>query len=196
MNTLKSPVKRFSVACMALCITLLSYAQIDAFDAVKEAKAISSNPENIYTMYVGMPKSELEQNFSNIKGWEIMNEPEIFNIQREYSGWDTIKAGSTLTQMAFVTYHKTHHVNEVTSRFNVDSLRYATEIYDTMYKTLETKYGMPESSLYQAANTKSASWVYGNHEYYLSLGTVFHYNHKVNYYSVDLIVHPYRSFKN
>ena len=195
MNTLKSPIKHFSIACMALCITLLSCAQIDAFNAVKEAKAISANPENIYTMYVGMPKSELEQNFSNIKGWEIMNEPEFFNIQREYSGWDTIKAGSSLTQMAFVVYDKNYHVREVTSRFNMDSLRYATEIYDTMYKTLETKYGAPESSIYQAANTKSASWVYGNHEYVLSLGTVFHYNRKVNYYSVDFYVHPYISFK-
>lgn len=85
MNTLKSPLKRFSVACIALCISLLSYAQIDAFNAVKEAKAISANPENIYTMYIGMPKSELDQNFSNIKGWKITNESDYFNIEREYS---------------------------------------------------------------------------------------------------------------
>lgn len=75
--------------------------------------------------------------------------------------------------MAFVVYDKTYHVTEVTSRFNMDSLFYATEIYDTMYEILETKYGAPESSSYQAANTKSALWVYGNHEYFFSLGTVF-----------------------
>lgn len=40
----------------------------------------SANLENIYTIYIGMLKSELEQNFSNIKGWKIMNETEIFNI--------------------------------------------------------------------------------------------------------------------
>ncbi len=73
MNTLKSPLKRFSIACMALCITLLSYVQIDAFNAVKEAKAISSNPEVIYTMYTGMSKHDLEQNFSNVTGWKISN---------------------------------------------------------------------------------------------------------------------------
>ena len=192
MNKLKSPLKRFSVAGMALCITLLSYAQIDAFNAVKEAKAISANPENIYTMYVGMPKSELEQNFSNIKGWEIMNEPEFFNIQREYSGWDTIKAGSSLTQMAFVVYDKTSHVRGVTNRFNMDSLRYATEIYETMFEILKNNYGTPESSIYQAANSRSTSWVHGNHEYILNLSTIFDYNHKVRYYSVDFNVYPHR----
>lgn len=192
MNTLKSPLKRFSVACMALCIVLLSYAQIDAFNAVKEAKAISANPENIYTMYIGMPKSELEQNFSNIKGWEIMNEPEFFNIQREYSGWDTIKAGSSLTQMAFVVYDNTNHVRGVTNRFNMDSLRYATEIYETMFEILKNNYGTPKSSIYQAANSRSTSWVHGNHEYILNLGTIFDYNHKVRYYSVDFHVYPHR----
>ncbi len=35
MNILKSHFKSFSVACMALSITLLSYTQIDAFNAVK-----------------------------------------------------------------------------------------------------------------------------------------------------------------
>ena len=193
MNTLKSPLKRFSVACMALCITLLSYAQIDAFNAVKEAKAISANPENIYTMYIGMPKSELDQNFSNIKGWKVTNESNYFNIEREYSSWDTIKAGSSLTQMSFVLFDNTNHVRGVTNRFNMDSLRYATEIYDTMFEILETKYGAPENSIYQAANSRTATWVYGNHEYYLILGTIFNYNHKVKYYSVDLSVYPHRS---
>ena len=152
MNALKSPLKRFSVACMALCITLLSYAQIDAFNAVKEAKAISANPENIYTMYIGMPKSELDQNFSNI----------------------------------------TNHVRGVTNRFNMDSLRYATEIYDTMFEILKNNYGTPESSIYQAANSRSTSWVHGNHKYILNLATIFDYNHKVRYYTVDFHVYPHR----
>lgn len=192
MNTLKSPLKRFSVACIALCISLLSYAQIDAFNAVKEAKAISANPENIYTMYIGMPKSELDQNFSNIKGWKVTNGSDYFNIEREYSSWDTIKAGSSLTQMSFVLFDNTNHVRGVTNRFNMDSLRYATEIYDTMFEILKNNYGAPESSIYQAANSRSTLWVHGNHEYILNLATIFDYNHKVRYYTVDFHVYPHR----
>ena len=192
MNTLKSPLKRFSVAFMALCISLLSYAQIDAFNAVKEAKAISANPENIYTMYIGMPKSELDQNFSNIKGWKVTNESDYFNIEREYSSWDTIKAGSSLTQMSFVLFDSTNHVRGVTNRFNMDSLRYATEIYDTMFEILKNNYGTPENSIYQAANSRSTSWLHGNHKYILNLATIFDYNHKVRYYTVDFHVYPHR----
>ena len=192
MNTLKSPLKRFSVAGMALCIALLSYVQIDAFNAVKEAKAISANPENIYTMYIGMPKSELDQNFSNIKGWKVTNESNYFNIEREYSSWDTIKAGSSLTQMSFVLFDNTNHIRGVTNRFNMDSLRYATEIYETMFEILKNNYGTPERSIYQAANSRSTSWIHGNHKYILNLATIFDYNHKVRYYTVDFHVYPHR----
>ncbi len=190
MNTLKSPLKRFSVACMALCITLFSYAQIDAFNAVKEAKAISSNPEVIYTMYTGMSKHDLEQNFSNVTGWKISNYYNFFSISREYSSWDTIKAGANVTQLVGVTLDKTDHIIYMTNNFNIDSLRYANEVYDSMYQTLKDNYGEPKISGNYERNTRQAEWVNGDHTYQL---TIFPFNS--NSYTVKLFVGADRFIK-
>lgn len=183
MNKLKTPLKRFSVAGMALCITLLSYAQIDAFNAVKEAKAISTNPEVMYTMYTGMSKYDLEQNFSNITGWKKLNLSNFFSISREYSSWDTIKAGANVTQSVGVTFDKTDRIIYMTNNFNIDSLRYANEVYDSMYQTLKNNYGEPQKSVSAEGNIRQSEWVNGDHTYQL---TIFHYNY--NNYTVKLFV--------
>lgn len=183
MNKLKAPLKRFSVAGMALCITLLSYAQIDAFNAVKEGKAISTNPEVMYTMYTGMSKYDLEQNFSNITGWKKLNLSNFFSISREYSSWDTIKAGANVTQSVGVTFDKTDRIIYMTNNFNIDSLRYANEVYDSMYQTLKNNYGEPKKSVSAEGNIRQSEWVNGDHTYQL---TIFHYNY--NNYTVKLFV--------
>ena len=183
MNTLKSPLKHFSVACMALCITLLSYAQIDAFNAVKEAKAISANPEVLYTMYTGMSKHDLEQNFSNITGWKKSNHSNFFSISREYSSWDTIRAGANVTQLVGVTFDKTDHIIYMHNNFSIDSLRYANEVYDSMYQTLKNNYGEPNKSVSDERNIRQSEWVNGDHTYQL---TIFPYNYTI--YTVQLFV--------
>ena len=71
---------------------------VDAFKAQDEVRAISSNPENIYTVYIGMPRADVDANFKDISGWQVESKPFYFLISREYSKWASVKAGAQLKQ--------------------------------------------------------------------------------------------------
>lgn len=181
MSTSVSSFKSFSIACMALCIALLSYSQINAFNPIKEAKAISDNPEYIHTMYIGMSKSDLYQNFTNVTGWEISNESNFFAIQREQPDYN-------LTQTSFATFDNTNHVRTITSRFNAKNKENAIQIYDSMYNTLGNHYGSPKDSMNKLDIYRSAKWINGSHTYYLSILPIYNRNHTIKYYTIDLNV--------
>lgn len=188
MITQKSYLKAILSTCITLCFTIFFYGQVSAFDAIKEAKSITKNPELIYTMYIGMPRSDVEQNFSNIKGWEIVSDNTSFWFRRNYSDWKSIKSGASLTQAAFAQFDKTNHIRSMMNRFDTDSKRYALEIYNTMYNQLIAQYGEPSSVIIQSETTRLATWDSGKHKYNLSLLTIWNYDRTINYYSIDLIV--------
>lgn len=160
---------------VAVLLGLICYVSmiisVGAFNAQNEAKVISSNPENIYTLYVGMSRADVEANFSDVKGWTAIREPFSYTITRNYSRWDSIKAGANLTQYILVQFDPTGHVYSIMADFYTDSMRLADTIYNTMYNTLLAKYGNPHKN--EKSNRFAyATWLANNHVYSLQLVAV------------------------
>ena len=62
----KNILKGLIVLIFSICTFFSMTSSSSAFNAVEKAKTISSNPELIYTIYLGMPRSVVEQNFNAV----------------------------------------------------------------------------------------------------------------------------------
>ena len=160
-KTIQKPLIFLFFICAFFSITSSS----NAFNAVDEAKAISSNPEIIYTVYIGMPRSAVEQNFNAVKGWKKDNRHSTYALTRQYSGWAQIKAGASLEQRVVVVFGKNNDVISISPSFTTDNLDLANNIYSSMYQNLSNKYGNPRKTFSGGNMVNSAKWTINNHVY-------------------------------
>lgn len=166
--TLKNVLKPFILSLFIICAFLTMTSSSNAFNAVDEAKAISSNPEIIYTVYIGMPHSAVEQNFNPLKGWKKENRKYEYSLYRKYSDWTAIKAGASLEQRMIVTFDKNNYTLSTFSSFTTDNQDLATKIYDVMYQNLKTQYGEPKNVYLNKNTINCAKWLVNNHTYELA----------------------------
>lgn len=185
---LKSIIKGIVVGLVIVVFSLGMMTSANAFKAQDEAKVISSNPENIYTVYIGMPRADVEANFGAVKGWKMKTNKYVCIISRNYSKWASVKAGASLKQEVIVDFLNTNHVNSVSSRFDTDSMRLAKDIYNVMSNSLVSNYGSPYKGNENPYLLDSAKWLANGHVYFL------HMEHVENNVRVTLLVRPIHDF--
>ena len=168
-------------------LAMLSSFQVHAFNAVEEGKAISDNPELIYTMYLGMPRSEIDYNFSNIKGWGLSNSRSSFLMKREYSDYDVYIHDAHVKENIMAIFDEKDYIKEIGSGLYTDKLSHAVDIYHAMFQNMVNRYGDPQNFSSPRKSVKIAIWDVGNHTYRLALtdGYMYPYN-----YGVMLYVRP------
>lgn len=152
---------------LACCLSMTT--SVAAFNAQEEAKAISSNPENIYTVYIGMPRADVEANWGNVNGWTFKSDKFLTSISREYSKWGSVKAGANLIQQIFVQFDTTNHVYDITANFYTDNIRLANNVYNTMYSMLLSKYGNPYKITENRDLLANVKWLSNGHVYFLHM---------------------------
>lgn len=163
-KTIQKPLILLFFICAFFSITSSS----NAFNAVDEAKAISSNPEIIYTVYIGMPRSAVEQNFNAVKGWKKDNRHYTYSMIRQYSNWAQVKAGASLEQRVVVAFNENNYVTSTYSSFTTDNLDLANNIYIAMFQNLKNQYGEPRKTFTGENMPNSAKWIINNHVYEIS----------------------------
>ena len=170
-----------------VCFTIISSFQVQAFNAVEEGKRISDNPELIYTMYLGMPRSEIDYNFSNIKGWGLSNSRSSFLMKREYSDYDVYMYDAHVKENIVAIFDEKDYIKEIGSGLYTDKLSHAVDIYHAMFQNMLNRYGDPQDFSSPGKSVKIAIWDVGNHTYRLALtdGYMYPYN-----YGVMLYVRP------
>lgn len=170
-----------------VCFTIISSFQVQAFNAVEEGKRISDNPELIYTMYLGMPRSEIDYNFSNIKGWGLSNSRSSFLMKREYSDYDVYMYDAHVKENIVAIFDEKDYIKEIGSGLYTDKLSHAVDIYHAMFQNMLNRYGDPQDFSSPRKSVKIAIWDVGNHTYRLALtdGYMYPYN-----YGVMLYVRP------
>ena len=161
----KNILKSLILLIFSICTFFAMTSSSSAFNAVEESKAISNNPELIYTIYLGMPRSEVEQNLNAVKGWKKDNRHSTYALTRQYSGWAQIKAGASLEQRVVVVFGKNNDVISVSPSFTTDKLDLANNIYCSMYQNLSNKYGNPRKTFSSGNMANSAKWTINNHVY-------------------------------
>lgn len=170
-----------------VCFTIISSFQVQAFNAVEEGKAISDNPELIYTMYLGMPRSEIDYNFSNIKGWGLSNSRSSFLMKREYSDYDVYIHDAHVKENIMAIFDEKDYIKEIGSGLYTDKLSHAVNIYHAMFQNMLNRYGDPQDFSSPRKSVKIAIWDVGNHTYRLALTDGYMYPYK---YGVMLYVRP------
>lgn len=170
-----------------ICFTIISSFQVQAFNAVEEGKAISDNPELIYTMYLGMPRSEIDYNFSNIKGWGLSNSRSSFLMKREYSDYDVYIHDAHVKENIMAIFDEKDYIKEIGSGLYTDKLSHAVDIYHAMFQNMLNRYGDPQDFSSPRKSVKIAIWDVGNHTYRLALTDGYMYPYK---YGVMLYVRP------
>lgn len=170
-----------------VCFTIISSFQVQAFNAVEEGKAISDNPELIYTMYLGMPRSEIDYNFSNIKGWGLSNSRSSFLMKREYSDYDVYIHDAHVKENIMAIFDEKDYIKEIGSGLYTDKLSHAVDIYHAMFQNMLNRYGDPQDFSSPRKSVKIAIWDVGNHTYRLALTDGYMYPYK---YGVMLYVRP------
>lgn len=63
-------MKLLKTLAMGIALSAVTVMPGMAFDLEKDAAEWTANPDCVVTMYLGMPSSEFENNFSDIKGWK------------------------------------------------------------------------------------------------------------------------------
>lgn len=164
----KNIFKIIGVVLLSLICYLSMTTSATAFNAQEEAKAISSNPENIYTVYIGMPRYDVEANFKNIKGWKVEHATHHYAISREYSKWASVKAGAQLNQRVVIVFDGTEHVLSTFAFFNTDSMSMALDLYNVMYNNLVSRYGAPNKTSEGGYVKASSKWISNGHTYDLN----------------------------
>lgn len=170
-----------------VCFTIISSFQVQAFNAIEEGKAISDNPELIYTMYLGMPRSEIDYNFSNIKGWGLSNSRSSFLMKREYSDYDVYIHDAHVKENIMAIFDEKDYIKEIGSGLYTDKLSHAVDIYHAMFQNMLNRYGDPQDFSSPRKSVKIAIWDVGNHTYRLALTDGYMYPYK---YGVMLYVRP------
>ena len=170
-----------------VCFTIISSFQVQAFNAVEEGKAISDNPELIYTMYLGMPRSEIDYNFSNIKGWGLSNSRSSFLMKRESSDYDVYIHDAHVKENIMAIFDEKDYIKEIGSGLYTDKLSHAVDIYHAMFQNMLNRYGDPQDFSSPRKSVKIAIWDVGNHTYRLALTDGYMYPYK---YGVMLYVRP------
>lgn len=170
-----------------VCFTIISSFQVQAFNAIEEGKAISENPELIYTMYLGMPRSEIDYNFSNIKGWGLSNSRSSFLMKREYSDYDVYIHDAHVKENIMAIFDEKDYIKEIGSGLYTDKLSHAVDIYHAMFQNMLNRYGDPQDFSSPRKSVKIAIWDVGNHTYRLALTDGYMYPYK---YGVMLYVRP------
>lgn len=166
---LKSIIKGIVVGLVIVVSSFGMMTSANAFKAQDEAKVISSNLENIYTIYLGMPRTDVDANFSNVKGWKFEPLNGLNSITRSYSDWAAVKAGANLTQRVVVVFDQSNHVFSINVIFNTDSMRMAKELYNIMYSNLVSAYGNPISNMSGGYVESGSKWRNNGHLYELML---------------------------
>ena len=172
---------------VVVCLTIVSFFQVNAFNAVEEGKAISDNPELIYTMYLGMPRSEIDYNFSKIKGWGLSNSRSSFMMKREYSDYDVYIHDAHVKENIMAIFDEKDYIKEIGSGLYTDKLSYAVDIYHAMFQNMVNRYGDPQNFSSPRNSVKIVIWDVGNHTYRLALTDAYMYPYK---YGVMLYVRP------
>lgn len=163
------PVLRIAImAVLVFVCTICMMNSANAFNAKEEGEAITSNPDLIYTVYLGMPRSDVRMNFKSVEGWKYKESSIKVEISRKYSSWAAVKAGADLTQRFTAIFGGDNRVSAYTARFETDSLRFAKEIYQAMYENLVLHYGDPYRFTEFGGLGISAMWISNGKEYELS----------------------------
>lgn len=191
--------KFIGITIVMMLFMVLTAVQIKAFDAVDEVKKIGGNANNIYTVYIGMAEADLVENFKGVKGWKSNHRPMYYTWERKYSGWGEVKAGASLTQRIGYSFGRDGHVDRMHVGFSTDSLRYAKEIYDAMYKSMEATYGPPQWIHEDSKNLiRVTTWENPHYVYQMRQSRIVERDGtskwRVKIYSVDLSVYSYDRF--
>ena len=129
--------------------TLIPASVSAELDVRSEVKTVTSAVDNIYTLYIGMPKEDFKQNFSNVPGWgSIVNYDKyghVLDVPRNYSKGDPV-------QEKIRVYLESNKVYYYTFSFRTSYKQLADQIYDQAVKNFssvlgdENKYGFHQSS--------------------------------------------------
>lgn len=138
-------------------MTVVSFMSVSAFNPVTEMNSVSKSPATAYTLYIGMPENEFNDNFSSLPGWERLTD----------THW-----GHGLNGVVFVrSDNKGVYIREELNigivagkvysyevRFRTESADLANQLRDTAYNNISTKLGAPSTSNFLKSNKKSWDW--------------------------------------
>ena len=121
-----------------------SVTTTDEADAIlKEAKAIVAQPGTFYTLYVGMPNSDLRANFDNLPGWEVRSWIDNDTAERRYVR--TLPVGKKrVEQGVIIRQINNGPVYQFMNIFTTTDKVTAAKIYREMYTVLKERYPVIE----------------------------------------------------
>ncbi len=144
------PKLKYLILILFMLFNTLIPASVSAeLDVRSEVKTVTSAVDNIYTLYIGMPKEDFKQNFSNVAGWgSIVNYDKyghVLDVPRNYSKGDPV-------QEKIRVYFEGNKVYYYTFSFSTSYKQFADQIYDQAVKNFlsilgeENKHSYSESS--------------------------------------------------
>lgn len=171
---------------VGVLFSLLCVSSSYATDVIDVGKRISQNPENIYTVYIGMPKDEVDFNFSDVKDWEKESS------QRWNSYYLKRDITPSISQHVWIQFDSTNHVSKVGNTFVLSTFTSGgthnpevQAVYNAMYDVLRAKYGEPHGIRMPGARCRGeAAWFSDQHVYELTKYVWDEYTH------VGLLVFP------
>lgn len=171
---------------VGVLFSLLCVSFAYATDVIDVGKRISQNPENIYTVYIGMPKDEVDFNFSDVKDWEKESS------QRWNSYYLKRDITPSISQHVWIQFDSTNHVSKVGNTFVLSTFTSGgthnpevQAVYNAMYDVLRAKYGEPHGIRMPGVRCRGgAAWFSNQHVYELTKYVWDEYTH------VGLLVFP------
>lgn len=141
---MKKEVVTFIVGTLFALIFAMSTAL--AATPIEEADTVSRDVDNIYTMYLGMPKEDFMQNFSDVPNWQFSHKyegPYPYRFVKDQYIYIRGQYTDPVMHGFMVQFDANDTVNGIDVDFYTDDYRAANAIYATIKKNLIAQFGAP-----------------------------------------------------
>lgn len=144
-------LRKFVFLVMLLCLWAIPYQALAMFDVMKEVDIITSEKDNIYTMYVNMPTEHFKNNFSALPGWgelQVASEedpdPIHHNVTYTYTYQISRELQSEMVGETILAVTRNTNPNLIRSYaffFNTKDKALAEQIYERAVSNFVAKFG-------------------------------------------------------
>lgn len=156
-------IKKFFCLNLLFYIFLFSNNISHASDIASEGRIIISNPDVLYTIYLGMPRDYVDINFSGAKGWDksVSNFSNAYNFTR--------KITTKIEQDFTVQFDSNNNVKEIKNTFIFTDSKDLENVFLDMLNSLNKKYGSPQKAKMTGVRYRGGGiWYANGHKYELS----------------------------
>lgn len=113
---------------------------------VEEADMVSRDMDNIYTMYLGMKKSDFMQNFSDVPNWKFSHKYQAqypYRFLKEQCSYIRGKYTDPVFHGFMVDFDANDTINGIEVTFATNDEKTADAIYNVIQNNLTRQFGQP-----------------------------------------------------